>query len=292
MPRPILDDISVVIPTLGRSILRDSICYLLEGSAWPAEVIVVDQGRVDSIASWMGGQSAPGMKLSYVPSSTNGRSAGLNQGLQRVRTPFVAITDDDCFVHENWMANLASHLRANSRTVVTGLVISSIDTAEVRRQITRQPLIVYERPRLKHDRLTGGNMGLSMSTLRQVGAFDEDPRVHFAEDCEWAYRALRSGISIGFASDVVVLHYPWRNDAQRDAQVRNYARSHGVFYGKYLRQGDLFILMRILVHHARALRWWVRSLFGGDPDDRNVGRAYLTGLLPGIFTGLRSGASR
>ena len=43
-PRPILTDISIVIPTLGRAILEETLYWIVAGSSWPAGVIVVDQG--------------------------------------------------------------------------------------------------------------------------------------------------------------------------------------------------------------------------------------------------------
>jgi hypothetical protein len=43
-PRPIMEDISVVIPTLGRPILEESLYWLVHGSAWPGGIIIVDQG--------------------------------------------------------------------------------------------------------------------------------------------------------------------------------------------------------------------------------------------------------
>ena len=75
----------------------------------------------------------------------------------------------------------------------------------------------------------------------------------------------------------------------RIQQYRDYARSHGGFYGKYLRKGDWFIALRVVVHHLRALRRWVRGAVTGDQEAARIGRAYLTGLLPGIVVGLRRG---
>jgi hypothetical protein len=34
-PRPIMDDITVVIPTLGRPILEESLYWIATGTAWP-----------------------------------------------------------------------------------------------------------------------------------------------------------------------------------------------------------------------------------------------------------------
>jgi GT2 family glycosyltransferase len=147
---------------------------------------------------------------------------------------------------------------------------------------------VHRRPRLSFDSLSGGNMGTSLAVVERVGLLDEDACVATAEDGEWAYRALRAGVPIVYAPDVVVSHVGWRNAAERAAQYASYARSHGGFYGKYLARGDAFIALRALLHELRALRRWLRGAWSGDQDLALNGRAYFTGLLPGVVAGIRS----
>jgi GT2 family glycosyltransferase len=126
-------------------------------------------------------------------------------------------------------------------------------------------------------------MATSLEVFDRVGFFDEDPRLSTAEDCEWAYRVVRAGVSITYLPDAVVHHLAWRDKGERSTQYADYARSHGGFYGKYLRRGDFLIGLRVLVHHLRALRRWVHWSLKGDPEQASIGRAYLTGLLPGIL---------
>jgi GT2 family glycosyltransferase len=135
--------------------------------------------------------------------------------------------------------------------------------------------------------MSGGNMGTSTAVIQRVGLFDEDASVRTAEDSEWAYRALKAGVPLVYAPDVGVRHFGWRDEQKRNIQYRDYARSHGGFYGKYLRQGDWFIALRVFAHHFRALRRWVRGIVTNDQEMALYGRAYLTGMLPGIMAGLR-----
>jgi GT2 family glycosyltransferase len=126
-----------------------------------------------------------------------------------------------------------------------------------------------------------------MDVIERIGMFDEDPRLRTAEDCEWSYRALRSGVTVIYAPDVAVRHYGWRDERGRTAQYRSYGRSHGGFYGKYLRRGDWFIALRVVIHLLRALRRWLRGTIGGNRELALLGRAYVTGLVPGIISGWR-----
>jgi GT2 family glycosyltransferase len=289
-PLQVLENITVVIPTLGRPILEKSLYYIANGRALPGGLIVVDQSDTPEGEKWVAQLRSLGIDASHVPSRQIGRAAGVNRGLERVQTRFVAITDDDCFVDPDWLENLHTCLEENPLVIVTGRVEAAGEGISI--IITSSKPAIYRHPRLVFDSMSGGNMGTSMAVIRQVGLFDESPRLRTAEDAEWSYRALRKGIPILFAPQVSVQHFGWRDEAGRVEQYRSYARSHGGFYGKYIRRGDLFILARAFIHHFRALRWWMRGKTSGDPNLASQGKAYLTGLLPGMIAGFRDGLER
>lgn len=282
--KPILDDISIIIPTLGRPILEDSLYWIASGSAWPARLLVVDQGRSSGVAELLERLQQIGINATHIPSSQIGRASGVNRGLERVQTPFVTVTDDDCFVESDWLRNMYAALKDNSESIVTGRVEAAGEGAVI--TVTSMEPAVYRRPRLKFDTMSGGNMGTSMVVIKKVGLFDEDACLRTAEDGEWSYRALRAGIPILYRPQIVVRHFGWRESGDQGEQYKSYARSHGGFYGKYLRKGDWFILLRTTLHFYRALRRWVRGVITGDKDQAMIGRAYATGLLPGIIAGL------
>lgn len=285
-PRPVVHDISIVIPTLGRSILEQSLFWILNGSTWPNWLIVVEQGSNPAIAGWLKRVQEIGIHVKHVVSDQRGRSAGINRGLEQVTTQFVAITDDDCFVGEEWLGDMVRRLRLSPDAVVTGRVEAAGEDMIV--VVTSTTPAVQNRPRLKFDSMSGGNMGTSLDVFRKVGLFQEDPVMATAEDAEWSYRALRKGVSLRYEPDVVLAHYGWRDETRRLEQYRHYALSHGGFYGKYIRQGDLFILARAAAHFIRALRRWIRGSLRGDAELALLGRAYCLNLLPGIVAGMRS----
>ena len=284
--RPILDDISIVIPTLGRPILEQCLYWILIGSTWPASLIVVDQGSNTDVTGWLERVRHIGIPVKHILSTQRGRSAGINRGLEQVDTPFVAITDDDCFVGEQWLMNMTNRLRLNPESVVTGRVEAAGEEMII--VVTSTVPAVHRRPRIKFDSMSGGNMGTSLAVFRKVGLFEEDPVMATAEDAEWSYRALRNSVAIIYDPGVCLWHFGWRDQAKRVEQYRHYALSHGGFYGKYLRKGDLFIMLRALVHLARAFRRWMIGRLVGHEENALNGRAYCLGLLPGIAAGFRS----
>jgi GT2 family glycosyltransferase len=284
--RPVLEDISVVIPTLGRPVLETCLGYLLRGSAWPARLIVVDQGSNPEVRTWLELLEGHGFRTTYVPSTERGRSAGINRGFERVETRYVAVTDDDCFVEPNWLTAMRDRMASEPMSIVSGRVEPVGHEANVAISTSRTPE-TYHRPRLRFDVMSGGNMGTSAEVLARVGPFDEDPRVRLAEDGEWSYRALRSGVSLTYDPEICLRHLGWRNSEERGAQYRAYARSHGGFYGKYIRRGDWFIALRATVHLVRSTRRWIVGAITGNRENALRGRAYTLNLVPGILAGLR-----
>ena len=287
MNAPRIDrELTLVIPTLGRPILRRMLGAVTAGDTWPARVVVVDQGRSAGIAELAEEMRGAGLDVQYVPSERKGRSAGLNDGIARVTTPFVVITDDDCLVAPDWARRLGERLRRHAPAIVTGRVDAGEGEAQLA-VVTSEIEEIQRRPRLRFDRLSGGNMGLSLEVARRVGPFAEAPSMRTAEDNEYAYRALRAGVPIVYAPDVVVQHLGWRDAGQREDQYRGYALSQGGFFGWYLRQGDAFIALRVAVHLLRSLRRWLVASLRGDSEMALNGRAYVQGLLPGLRAGWR-----
>jgi GT2 family glycosyltransferase len=279
----VCDDLTVVIPTLGRPILEAALVALASGTLWPEELVLVEQGNNPDVDSWVRALRQSGMQVRHQRFAERGRAAGVNRGIERTRTRFVAVTDDDCLVEADWVAAVTERLRATPEAIVTGRVEALGDT--VIAAVTSRVPVVYRRRRLRFDAMSGGNMGAAVGVLHRVGPFDEDPCLATAEDCEYSYRALRAGVSIVYAPEVVVRHVGWRDEAERAAQYDRYGRSLGGFLGKYLRRGDWCIGLRTVVHALRAAKRWLRGVVTGDRELARNGRAYLAGLLPGLRAG-------
>jgi GT2 family glycosyltransferase len=280
-------DVTVVIPTLGRDILQRCLESIRQGSCLPGRIVVVDQGNNDAIDEWLMYLSREGVVTRHIPMQGTGRAAALNLGLQALRTPFVLITDDDCEVDHNWLRVMAESLHRHPDRAVTGAVLSGGDEPILNTVRDTRPSVA-RRPRLTYDRLSGGNCGLPLEALRRVGLFDEDPCTRFAEDGEWAYRALRMGVNIAYEPTAMVIHLGWRGSRERMDQYRGYARTHAAFFGKYLRQGDLFIAARATIHMGRSMLRWLRGSLRGDRELAANGRAYVTQFIPGLLDGMRS----
>jgi GT2 family glycosyltransferase len=133
--------------------------------------------------------------------------------------------------------------------------------------------------------MPSGNMGFALRTALRIGPFDEN--LPTAEDIDWGYRALRIGVPIIYAPEIVVYHCHCRNEAQTVTIYRAYAWGLGAFYGKHLRRGDWSMLLRIAISLYRAVTSIISGVLNKDYSKRAVGRSRLTFLLPGLVVGLR-----
>jgi GT2 family glycosyltransferase len=278
--------LTVVIPTLGRSILETCLYYLVTGSMWPGAVIVVDQGREEPVIRMIERLRAIGVNALLIPSHQSGRAAGLNRGLERVDTRFVAITDDDCFVANDWLETMSDRLHRTPARIITGRVDLAGDEDATFCVVTDREERLYTKPQLKAHPFIGGNVGMAMDLVDRIGFFDEHPCLASAEDSDYGYRALKLGIPIAYDPDVVLFHYHWRDAAQRTARYGDYARSQGGFYGTHLLSGDPLIVVQTLRALVRNPLRWLRGILARDGDLASNGRASTLNFLPGVVSGL------
>ncbi len=285
-PRPIADSVSVVIPTIGRDLLKGCLDSIAEGSHWPAALIVVDQGSNPAVASWIEQLRSIGLTARHLPSTQTGIAAATNRGLEQVRTPYVAVTHDDCRVAADWLTTMTARLREVGDAILTGRVEPEGDGAISAVKTLPTP-VTYTRPLLDGDVLFPPNMGFPMRVPERIGSFDEHPSLRYAgEDNEWAYRALRAGVPIVYDPTVVVRHVAWQPDIL--PIYRRYARGQGGFYGRYLRRGDLFIARRAARDLIRGPWLLLRGVVTRNLDLIAMGRGEVTGILPGILAGMRA----
>jgi GT2 family glycosyltransferase len=286
--RPVASDVSVVIPTLGRELLEGCLESITSGTIWPAEVIVVDQGVTSAADQSIERLTRPGLVITHVRSNEVGIAAGTNRGLERVRTRFVATTHDDCRVHADWIERLSVRVREVGDRILTGRV-EPRGEGMVLTVITRREPAVYPAPLIDRDVLFPPNMAFPIRLLERVGYFDEHSSLRLAgEDNEWAYRALRGGVSIVYDPDIVVDHIAWQDPHRRIFLYRRYARGQGSFYGKYLRRGDWFIFRRTIRDLVRAPWLVLRGAATRNRDLLAMGVGAVTGLPAGLLAGLQN----
>lgn len=290
--RTITTAVSILVPTAGGPLLRGCLDSIARGSAWPAHLVVVDQGGEGEVIELIAALRAAGMDAVHVPMPRAGISAATNRGLEHVATPWVAITHDDCRVRENWLERMAARLSDLGEAVLTGRVEPQGGGIVLTTKTDDTPA-TYTVPLLDGDVLFPPNMGFPVRVLDRVGPFDEHPSLATAgEDNEWAHRLLRAGIPIVYDPTIVVGHLARHRREDLPSLYRRYARGQGAFYGKWLRRRDLFIARRAARDLVRAPWLLLRGLATRNADLVAMGQGEIAGLLPGIVSGLRNRPAR
>jgi GT2 family glycosyltransferase len=279
---------SVVVPTTGGSVLQECLESIAAGSVWPASLVVVDQSSGDSARPGIARLREAGLDIIHVVAARTGISAATNRGLEHVRTPYVAITHDDCRVRSDWLERLSARVAETADAIVTGRVEPEGEGIVLTIKTDCEPA-TYTAPLPDGDVLFPPNMGFPVRLLERIGPFDEHASLATAgEDNEWAHRALRASVPIIYEPRAVVGHLARHRKTDLPGLYRRYARGQGAFYGTWLRRGDAFIARRVARDLLRAPWLLLRGVATGNGELISMGWGEVTGLLPGILAGLRN----
>jgi GT2 family glycosyltransferase len=287
----IASDLTVVIPTLGRPLIKRCLESIAANRMHPHRVLVVNQGEEEPVQAWIDEITPVGLDIQQVVLGVRGIAAATNEGLRSVDTRYVATTHDDCLVADDWVESLARILPEIGDAVLTGRVEPGGDGL-VLTTVTSNRRKIYTRPLIDGDVLFPPNMALAIDVFKDVGAYDEHPSLRVAgEDSEWAHRALRAGFPIVYEPQVVVTHLAWQESSELGKTYRRYARGQGAFYAKHLLRGDLFVFRRALRDLARAPYLLTRGLVTNNRDLIAMGAGEVLGLPVGIVAGMRGRTS-
>lgn len=278
--------VSVVVPTIGRPVpLRRCLGSIAACRLRAAELLVVDQSGDPAVADVVGDFEKAGARL--VPCPGLGVSKGRNVGLSEAAHEIVLITDDDCTVAPDWVAETWRLMSADPEKIVSGCVLAAGDPRAV--PSTREGT----EPRdftglLRTDLLSPNNMALNRSLALAEGGFDErfGPREK-AEDGDFCYRWLKAGRRLQFDPSLVVWHHDWRTPEQLERLYVEYMRGVGFLYAKHLRRGDFRMLRFAAATTALAVRAAAAAVLKRKPRWTDPRRGFVRGLPAGFVHGWR-----
>ena len=265
------------------SLLADAVESVLQGTELPDEIVVIDQSDAPNDRLL---QLVPplGVELRYERSDTVGISCSRNVAFSLASHPVVVVIDDDCLVHQAWLATIVrALLAAGSRAVVTGRVLAGESEGYgtfAPSLHTGTKAVVYQ-GRIGVDPLATFNFALYAATYAEIGPFDSriGPGTRFpsSEDNDYGYRLLLANYRIVFEPEAVVYHRSWRREQNYVAVRYAYGRGQGGYYGKYLAARDLYMLVKLW--HALGRR--VRRVSVGGVRTAAGELAWLAGWLIG-----------
>jgi GT2 family glycosyltransferase len=289
---------SVIVCSRNRPrYLLETVESVLHGAERPAEIVVVDQS--DEPHPTLGAMgSREGCTIRYVHSAERGVSRARNSGMRAAATELLIYTDDDVFVHRDWLAPMVRNLvELGPHGVVTGRVLAAPDEVP---GAFAPALVASEAPaeyagRIARDVLEAGNMAVHRGTMLALGGFDEQlgPGTRFpaGEDNDMGYRLLAAGCRIRYVPDGIIYHRAWRGPEEYLPLRWRYGIGQGAYYGKHLRGGGgrgymAGRLARLLRHHL----WLSIRRAPREPKAATGHLVYVGGVLNGLVRRLAGGA--
>jgi histidinol-phosphate phosphatase family protein len=206
--------VDVVVPTVGRSCLRDLLDALAAcRGPRPGRVLVVDDRRPGA-RSGLG--PPPGWlrhRLQVVPGPAAGPAAARNRGWRASTAPWVAFLDDDVVPEPDWLVALAADLDDLPPGAAASQGRIRVPVPRDRRPTDRERCVAG----LETARWATADMAYRRAALAAVGGFDERFPRAYREDADLGLRLQAAGYGIVAGRRRVV--HPVRPD-DRWASVR------------------------------------------------------------------------
>lgn len=222
-------DFSIVIPTYNRPHVLPGLLEALARLTPPIggfEVVLIDDGGrepLDIVVAPFREQ----MDLRLYRKPNGGPAGARNQGVTMARGRWIALTDDDCRPHPEWLVTLATALAAEPGAMIGGHTRNGLHKNVFSE--TSQLLVDYL---YQSDQTTAGaagfitsnNMAVSRDGFLALGGFDERFPLAAGEDRDFCDRWRASGRRIRLVSTARIEHFHALTAAGFWRQHRNYGR--------------------------------------------------------------------
>ena len=215
-------ELSIVIPTLGRPILIQTLQSLVRADGFDRLDIMVAGKIADALVhnavQDLGGQY-PNIRYLEVSFPRGDSSEKKNAGWRAAKCDLIAFIDDDVVVARNWPEKIRAPFQRPDVGLVSGPGLVPDDIALMARlagnalaskaagYVAGRYLAGNQAMReMRWSGLIGCNMAYRRSVLERLGGFD--PAFWPGEEMIAAFRATRLGHKLIFQPDAILYHYP------------------------------------------------------------------------------------
>jgi glycosyltransferase involved in cell wall biosynthesis len=320
------DLVTVVVPTIGRDSLAETVRGILEQDYENLQVVVVDNspstGRVGRV---LGGVADP--RFGIITQPIKGVSAARNAGIAAARGTLIAFTDDDAHPTPDWVSNIVdTFVRDTTNTVhaVTGRVVGiEMETAQ---QVWFETAGVFDKgeaplvwsvgssalvgtlgeapdssiffPYTCGEVGSGNNFCLHRDSITIAGTFDEvlgaGTPTRGGEDLDMFRRILEAGGAIVYQPLAVVGHHHRADQAALRDQMYGYGIGMAAVLTKLAVTGAAIPVVKRIPQGARHLLHprSARNVQRPQAMPRLLVWVELAGYMIGPMVYLRSRAAR
>ena len=202
------DLVSIVVPTRNRvELLERALASVFAQTHRPLEVVVVDDGSTDGTADFLVAArhqaSEAGCYFRTEHAGGTGAPKARNQGAAVASGSFVMFFDSDDILYPDAIATLLNHASRNHADICYGRVQHQTADGRVRDKFWGKPLRGTDDDLFS---LTWQTMCAlySRAAVERIGPWNEQLRIW--QDWEFCIRAIASGATIAFTTDVIGLY--------------------------------------------------------------------------------------
>jgi glycosyltransferase involved in cell wall biosynthesis len=270
--------ISVIIPTHNRAHLLRNCLYSLERQEFDKnlfEVIVINDGSIDDTRQLLEDfKKKTEITFNFINQENKGVSFSRNVGIDNARGEYIAFTDDDCIVPEDWLLRMHHDFVSVDETVAG--IGGPLDCFALNEKlyasrfiqfldefnyipVARKFIIFHTHiSKLRGDEqipyLRTSNAIFRKKCLKEVGGFDINFKRAGGEDPDLCYRLLNLNYQFFFDKNLVVLHHTRESILSyfksfknyMEGEVRKNKKSH-LYKNKIVRQSYQYLIPRKII---------------------------------------------
>ncbi|WP_162917515.1 glycosyltransferase family 2 protein [Dongia deserti] len=234
-------DLSIVICTRNRADqLRgtlDSLMAMRTARAW--EAILIDNASTDGTADKIRRASEIEPRIRYFREERIGLGAARDRGWREARSDLVTLTDDDCYVAEDYVDAILAAFDGRPDIGVLGGRILLFDPADARVTIDERDYAVEIAPYsfVIAGAIKGANLSFRREALQAIGGFDPELGAGTpfpCEDIDAVAAVLWAGFKGRYDPRPLVRHHHRRRPPDVPRLRAGYDRGRGAYYAKFL----------------------------------------------------------
>lgn len=226
---------TIVVPTYNRyHYLSRLVPALFNQSLGRSEyeIIIVDDGSTDESRSYLENLQVQG-DIRYIRQDHQGPAAARNQGAQAAVGRYVAFTDDDCVVPDNWLELWKQSLEDDSITIAGGVIRNKIGDSFLAELSQYMVTFLQKEYNTRPNHaifLTSNNLVIKRTDFLEIGGFDPKFNLAGGEDREICERLVNVGKKVIFTPHIPVFHYHNFTPSQYCLQQMNYGQGSFMLY--------------------------------------------------------------
>lgn len=214
-----------------------SLMAMKTGRAW--EAVVVDNASTDGTADVIRAAAEVEPRIRYIREQRVGLGAARDRGWREARSDIISLTDDDCYVAEDYVDAVLAAFQDRPDVGVLGGRIMLFDPEDARVTIDERTFPVEIAPRsfVAAGALKGANLSFRREALHAIGGFDPELGAGTRFPCEdlvAVAAVLWAGFKGCFDPRPLVHHHHRRRSADVPRLKAGYDQGRGAYYAMFL----------------------------------------------------------